>query len=278
MTVEPDWRRDNLAHWDELVGVHLGARGYDLAPLRAGRGCLDPIVEGLLPELAGQRVAHLQCHFGADSLALAQRGADVTGLDFSRAAIAAARDLATALGLADRARFVEADLYDAPRAIPAPHGYDLVFVSWGALCWLPDIAGWARIVAGLLRPGGTLLLAEGHPTAYVFDDLTKRPDGMPGFYMPYFARTPLTMEQEHDYIDPAAKLAHHRTHSWVHPLGDVLGALLGAGLRLDRFEEHDAVTWRMFQCLVRGADRLWRWPDQPWLPLSYSLVATRPAP
>jgi SAM-dependent methyltransferase len=99
----------NRANWDERVAVHMGPRGYDLSALRAGRGRLNALEEAELPELigdlAGLRVIHLQCHFGADTLALAQRGAEVVGVDFSPAAVAAARDLAVDLGLAERARF-----------------------------------------------------------------------------------------------------------------------------------------------------------------------------
>ena len=138
-----DWREANKANWDERTAIHLGpGSSYDLGPLRAGRGRLDAIVEAELGPVAGFRVLHLQCHFGKDTLTLAQRGAAaVAGLDFSASAIAAARRLAEELNLSDRARFVEADLYDAPRAIPEPGGFDLVFVSWGALPWLPDLAG-----------------------------------------------------------------------------------------------------------------------------------------
>ena len=118
MANSDDWREDNRANWDERTAVHLGlGSGYDLASLRAGRGRLDAIVEAELGPVAGLRVLHLQCHFGKDTLTLAQRGAAAVGLDFSAPAIAAARSLADELGLSDRVRFVEADLYDAPAAI-----------------------------------------------------------------------------------------------------------------------------------------------------------------
>jgi hypothetical protein len=52
--------------------------------------------------------------------------------------------------------------------------------------------------------------------------------------------------------------------------------LIAAGLRLDWLREHDRITWQMFTCLVRDETRFYRWPDRPWLPLSYSLRATRP--
>ena len=131
---EPEWHRANRANWDERVGVHIGPRGYDLSDLRAGHGRLNSIEEAELPPVAGKRILHLQCHFGRDSLILAQRGAEVVGLDFSASAINVARRWARELGLADRASFVHADLYDAVRAIPAPHGFDMVFVTWGAIC------------------------------------------------------------------------------------------------------------------------------------------------
>ena len=111
-----DWRALNRANWDERVGIHLGPGGYDLAPLRAGRGRLNPIEEAELGDVAGLEVLHLQCHFGADTLCLAQRGAMVTGLDFSGEAIAAARALATELGLAGRARQNKLVIEDTIRA------------------------------------------------------------------------------------------------------------------------------------------------------------------
>jgi SAM-dependent methyltransferase len=272
---KPEWHRANRANWDERVGVHTGPHGYDLSDLRAGSGRLNGIEETELPPVDGKRVVHLQCHFGADSLKLAQRGAEVVGLDFSAPAIETARGLADELGLAGRARFVHADLYNALQAIPVPHQFDMVFVTWGAICWLPDIAGWAEIVAALLRPGGLLYLAEGHPTAYVFDDATRSPDGMPGLFAPYFSREPVVDKEGQDYVDPDARLVNATIYNWIHPLGDVVTSLITSGMTLDWLHEHDAVPWRMFRILVKDASGLYRWPDRPWLPLAFSLAATR---
>ena len=272
---EAEWKRANRASWDELVGIHLAPGGYDLADLRAGAGRLNAIEEAELGPVAGLRVLHLQCHFGRDSLILAQRGADVTGLDFSPPAIAAARALAAELGLSVTARFVEADLYDAQTAIPEPASFDLVYVTWGAIIWLSDIRRWAKIVASFLKPGGRLYLAEAHPAALVLDDLTPASGGMPGFYTPYFASAPFAYEMTHDYMNEAAALRNTRQYSWIHPLGEVVTGLLDAGLRLDWLHEHDAVAWRMFRCLREDEAGLFRWPDKRWLPLSFSLSATR---
>ena len=272
---EPERRRANRANWDERVGVHLGPRGCDLSDLRAGRGRLNAIEEEELPPVKGKRVLHLQCHVGRDSLTLAQRGAEVVGLDFSAPAIEAARRLANELGLAVRASFVHADLYDAVKVIPPPHGFDLVFVTWGAICWLPDISRWTQIVATMLRPGGELYLADGHPAAYVFDDEAGSPGGMPGWFAPYFSRNPLVNADPGDYVDPGARLTNATTYNWIHPLSDVVTSLIASGMTLNWLHEHDAVPWRMFRILVEDAAGLYRWPDKPWLPLAFSLSATR---
>jgi SAM-dependent methyltransferase len=271
-----DWRAANRANWDERVGVHLRASGYDLEPLRAGHGRLNAIEEAELGSVEGLRVLHLQCHFGRDSLALAQRGAEVVGLDFSAPAIAAARELAAELKLTARARFVEADLYDAITAIPEPHSFDLVFVTWGAITWLPDIRRWAQIVAQFLKPGGRVYLAEGHPAALVFDDAQRLADGLPGYFAPYFQRDPVVTDDPTDYADRTARLRNTRQYNWMHPLGEIVTSLLEAGLSLDWLHEHDAVTWQMFSILIEGSDGLYRWPERPWLPLAFSLSASRP--
>jgi 2-polyprenyl-3-methyl-5-hydroxy-6-metoxy-1,4-benzoquinol methylase len=88
-----DWLETNRRNWDERVKIHLAAASYDLRPLRNGRGRLTPVEEAELGPVNEVRILHLQCHFGRDSLILAQRGAEVTGIDFSSLAIAAARDL-----------------------------------------------------------------------------------------------------------------------------------------------------------------------------------------
>lgn len=184
---DAEWRRLNRANWDERVAVHLGPKGYDLNALGAGRGRLR-IVEDELGPVDGLRVLHLQCHVGTDSWTLAQCGATVVGVDFSPAAVAAATALADELGLADRARFVVSDVYDAPDAVAGVGGFDCVFASSGTICWLPDVCTWAEVVARCLRPGGFFYFAEGHPVALVLDDAAGTSDNWPGLFLPYLAR------------------------------------------------------------------------------------------
>jgi SAM-dependent methyltransferase len=272
---QPDWLSANCASWDERVPLHLKAHSYDLRPLRAGRGNLQPIEEGEIGSVDGLRVLHLQCHFGRDTLTLAQRGAKVVGVDFSGEAITVARRLATELGLDHRARFVHADIYATPDVLLEPAAFDRVFVSWGAINWLPDIVGWAKVVAHFLKPGGALYLAEHHPAIFVFDDETKTPDGMPGWFWPYFSREACITQAPTDYTEGAPRLRNGPIYEWIHPLGAIVTALCQNGLSLKWLHEHDALPWPAFSCLQLGKDGLWRWPDQPWLPMSFSLWAER---
>lgn len=271
-----DWRALNLANWEERVGIHLGPGGYDLSSHRAGAGRLDAIAAAEVGPVVGLRVLHLQCHIGHDSIALAQRGAaEVVGVDFSQAAVAAAGGLANECG-ARSVRFVKSDLYASPEALLGEAGsFDLVFTSWGTICWLPDLAGWAQVIRHFLKPGGALYFADGHPAAMVFDDLGGSADaeGRPAWLLPYFEREPQRFDEPSDYADPGARLVNSRTVQWMHPLANIVGALLGAGLRIKWLHEHPRVTWRMFAGLARDGDGLWGWPKRQWLPLALSMRA-----
>ena len=269
----------NRANWDERVAVHLAPGGHDLTALRAGHGRLDALEERELPELVGpldgKRVLHLQCHFGADSLALAQRGAIVTGVDFSGEAIRTATALAAELGLTDCASFIECNVYDTLDHLPETGCYDLVYVTWGCIGWLPDMTKWAAIIAACLKPGGVLYLADGHPSALVFDDCVTGTQGKPGWFAPYFECEPLELDETQDYSNADATLQNSRVYAWMHGLGEIASALLEQGLEIRALREHDAVAWRMFSVLEKGEDGLFRWPDKPWLPLSFTILARR---
>ncbi|MBV9748960.1 MAG: class I SAM-dependent methyltransferase [Acetobacteraceae bacterium] len=266
---DPDWLRLNRANWDERVPVHRALPGYSRDSLRDGGARLNAIEEAELGPVAGLRVLHLQCHFGRDSLILAGRGAEVTGVDFSPPAIAAAREDAADLGLP--ARFVLADVYSAPEALPEPASFDLVYTTWGTICWHPDLGRWARTIAHFLRPGGRLYFADMHPVGLVLGDDAPGLEGRPGWHVPYFDGADLVFDDPRDYADPEARLANARTIEFLHPLASILDALMQASLRLDWLHEHPRLAWRAFQCLVQDSEGSWTWPDRPWFPLALSL-------
>lgn len=256
-----EWLDANRALWEERVPIQLD----DRSALRAGRGLLGPTEEAELaarfPEgWGGKRVLHLQCHGGADSLVLAQRGAAVIGLDFSMPAIRQARALAAELDLADSTRFVCANLYDARHMLPEPDSFDIVFTSWGTVGWLPDVAEWARIVEWFLRPGGTFYFADAHPAARVLEGEDAAP--LPAFV--------------HPYESGAEPLRNGRSFEWNHGLGSIITALRDTGLTIDALAEHDRLPWRMYPQLVAAGDGTWTWPDRVWLPLALTITAGKP--
>lgn len=263
--------RVNRARWDELVAIHLRSPDYRVAAFKAGEDHLHPIEAAEIGPVAGKRLVHLQCHFGIDTLSLARRGAIVTGLDFSPPAIAAARTLAAETGISSR--FVEGNVYDAPALLG--ERFDVVYVTWGAINWLPDIARWARVVSALLEAGGYLYLLEGHPVAMALDQ--DQPGSPIAPAHDYFQGAgPLVNFAPTSYTADPNRLAHTEMHEWVHPLGAVVSALIAAGLTLEWLHEHDSIAWRMFACLEEEPDHMWRLPaGWPSLPLSYSLRARK---
>ncbi len=66
-------------------------------------------------------------------------------------------------------------------------------------------------------------------------------------------------------------------YEWSHSLGDVVNALLDAGLRLEVLHEFPFASYRALPFMVEGADRRWRLPEhQESVPLIFSIKAFKP--
>lgn len=267
--------RENNALWDEWTAIHAASAFYDLDGFKRGGLRLreDEIAE--IGDVAGRDLLHLQCHFGIDTLSWARLGARVTGADFSGAAIELARSLADELGFPE-ARFVRSDLYDLPAVLEGD--FDVVYTSRGVLGWLPDVRRWARVVAHFLRPGGTFYITEIHPVALAFENEGVAPGELRLAY-PYWEHAePLTFAVRGSYADPAAEVTATAEHGWDHGLGEIVSALIDAGLRIESLREYPFVDWKL-DFLVEGPDGRFRLPhDTPGeLPLFFSIRATKPA-
>ncbi len=262
----------NRRNWDERVPIHRRDRTgfYAVERFLAGEKRLHAIELGEVGDVEGKRLIHLQCHFGLDTLILARHGAIATGLDFSPAAIAEARLLSAKTGLA--AEFVCANVYDARGAVAGD--FDIVYVTWGTICWLPDLAGWARTIADLLAPGGYLYFADAHPNMLILEERDGRLVHEYAIDTP--AERPLVFDEPHTYSGDAIPLAATRTYQWIHSLSRIISALRGTGLSIDFLHEHPDLPWPPFPMCVRGEDGMWRLPDSvPAFPLSISLRARK---
>ncbi|MFD4006367.1 class I SAM-dependent methyltransferase [Brachybacterium paraconglomeratum] len=269
---------DNRTNWDDRAALHV-ASGYGIEELVADPSLISPEVaqdRGRLGDLTGLDIVHLQCHLGTDTVSLSRLGARRTvGVDLSPGSLSRAREIADRAGAG--IEFVEANVYDAREAVTGD--FDLVYTSIGVLCWLPDVAAWARVVASLLRPGGRFLIRDDHPMFMaVGDDVS---DGL-RIEQPYFQRQqPMTWDQEGSYVpvpEGTPRMTHTVSHEWNHSIGEILTALLQAGLVLDSFEEVPYAAWCPWpDLMVREGDRYRLREDPDRLALQYVLTAHRPA-
>lgn len=266
-----DANRDN---WDDRVPLHVEAYGIDAfddpahisAVVRTDAAALAPFFPN---GLAGLDVCHLQCHIGTDTVSLARLGARVTGVDFSRPALDAAEALARRHGI--EATWVETDVLDARKAVSGD--FDLVYTSIGTICWLDDLDRWAAQIAGLLRPGGTFYIRDGHPMLYALDETR----GELVVRYRYFGDGRAQSWDDDTTYAGDGTVAHPRTYEWPHPTSEVVNALLGAGLRLVRMEEGKTLPWAFSPRMVQLGDEDYAWPEEErdLVPCTFTIVAVK---
>jgi len=224
--------RDLWDFWTELHTTISEEHLEATAQVRAGGITLDDIVLSEVGDVAGRSLLHLQCHLGLDTLSWARMGAEATGVDFAEKSVTAAQCLSRELGLA--ATFVCADIYDLSTVLDQQ--CDIVFTSDGVWPWLPDLDGWAEVVAGCLKPGGIFYLRDIHPIRRVLKP--PRPDatGTP-VEIGYVAQPePVRFEERGSYSVPDHDSVH-AAYYWQHGLGETVTALCAAGLRLEFLHE-----------------------------------------
>jgi len=267
MNPQPSYLDVNRELWNTRTGPHLSSDFYDVPAFRAGKSSLNNIELALLGDVKGQHILHLQCHFGQDSLSLARLGAEVTGVDLSDEAIAAARRLSAELQLP--AEFICCDVYELPSHLPDSQ-FDVVYTSYGVLGWLPDLDRWADLVRRYLRPGGRLVLVEFHPVVWMFDNDFSR------LQYSYFNSGPIEETETGTYADTGAPIVN-QSITWNHSLSEVVSSLLGQSLQLTHLGEYDYSPYNCFAHTVANADGSFHiGPLGNKAPLVYSIVATRP--
>jgi SAM-dependent methyltransferase len=191
-------------------------------------------------------------------------------VDNSEVAIDIARRLSADTGL--HAEFVCSDLYDLPEPLE-PDSFDIVFTSYGVLSWLPDLVHWASAIAALLKPRGVFYLVEFHPFLDMLDE-----DTGTRFEFPYFEseRRPLVFHDEVSYADPEADQPSHTLYQWLHPLGDVVSAIAGAGMTIEWLHEFDYSPYSTFPWLHERKPDEYVGTHLPAAPHVFSLRASKP--
>ncbi len=262
--------KENLKHWNEVTPIHEKSKFYDVEGFKSGRCTLMPLEREELGDVSGKSLLHLQCHFGLDTMSWARLGAKVTGVDFSDKAIDLAKSLSKELGI--NANFLCCDIYDLPKILEGE--FDIVFTSYGVLCWLPDIGGWAKIVAHFLKPKGTFYIVEGHPFNNVFENERDTTD-LKVSYSYFHSPQPTRWEPDGSYADRDAKVTNP-SYEWTHGLGDIINALISAGLTIEFLHEFPYSGEEHYPFMEKGEDGWWRLKgNKETIPLMFSLKATK---
>ena len=273
-----EYRAANLANWNDRVPIHWDSDGYKIRNYVDDPEYVSDVTQfdrdrDELRDVSGKTLLHLQCHIGTDTLSWARSGASVTGVDFSESAITAARKLSAESNTPGE--FVVAELYDSPNALPGRQ-FDIVYTGVGALCWLPDIDGWAKVVAHFLKQGGIFYILEAHPMMGAVSD--EHDGDLIVLDWPYFeAAGPQGYEEEESYTGTGTD-SHTQQYNFPHGLGEIINALIKAGLQIEFVHEHKVIPDQVFPFLVRGKDGFYRMPEgrENHLPLMHSIRAHKP--
>jgi len=275
-----DYLATNHENWDQLADLHYNdpKDWYGIEKFLGGWDARCPIDIAEMGDLSGKRVLHSQCHFGLDTLSVARHAESVVGLDFSENAVRNASALAERAGLADKARFVHANVYDAGQHLP-PESFDMIYCSWGVTGWLPDLQGWASTLCGLLKPGGQFYYAEGHPFAWTLDEKDGDQQGPLINAMGYWIDEAIIEEWPESYTGIKIPEGARKAVEFAHTLEDFFTVFLREGMQLQFFHEHEEIPWAMYSRMARRPDlpQVFQMPaGQPRMPMGFSFMWTKP--
>jgi len=261
--MEENYLEENGKHWNERVPIHVDSEFYGMKEFLDGQSSLKEIELGLLENVKGKSILHLQCHFGQDTLSLARIGATVTGVDLSDAAIIKAKELNTQIGT--NVEFICCDVYSLKEHLNKK--FDIVFTSYGTIGWLPDLDKWADIISHFLKPGGEFIFADFHPVVWMFDDHFKE------IKYSYFNVETIITESQGTYTDRNADIKS-KEYGWNHAIDEVLTSLIKSGLTIATFKEFDFPPYNCFQHMIKGEnDRYYIEHLGKKMPMVYAIKA-----
>ncbi|MEM6721412.1 MAG: class I SAM-dependent methyltransferase [Bacteroidota bacterium] len=256
----------NRETWNQKVAIHANSDMYKMDAFKKGETSLMKYESNSLPDVAGKKLLHLQCHFGQDTLSFARMGAKCTGIDLSDEAIKLAKSLNEELKL--DATFHRCNVLDVNDHVTDT--FDIVFTSYGVIGWLPDLSQWAEIIASRLKDSGTFYMVEFHPIVWMFDYLQEPPM----LRYAYNQEEVIYEEYEGTYAEDGKTKMISKEYGWNHGLGDVINALIQAGLTIEFLTEHDASPYNVLPNLVENEEGLYETKDKLY-PLIYEIKATK---
>ena len=181
----------------------------------------------------GKRVAQFCCNNGVELMSLKNLGASAcVGFDISDKAIVAAKERASKFNI--DCQFVQANIYDIPNRYFS--AFDLVYITIGTLCWMPDLSRFFDVVRKTLKLGGKVFIYERHPFAQLFSTDVKN-QGAFRMAGGYFPARPHIGSSGIDYIGMTTYKSS-TTYTFSHTLSDIITGIIDSQLSLSHFKEY----------------------------------------
>ncbi len=234
-----EYFRSNKALWNDKTDVHIASDFYDNPSFLEGRNTLNDIELEYLDDVKDKKILHIQCHFGQDSISLARMGAKVVATDISDRAISEGRRFNKICGT--DVTFIETDTYSINQNVTEQ--FDIVFMSYGVTCWLPDIDKLAEQVYERLLPGGRVIWVEFHPMLFTFDfDTDKISYG-------YYNAHVYEEDVEGTYAQNENQSVRGKEYFWQHSLEELSMPYINRGMRMSAFREFYYSPYNIFNSL-----------------------------
>lgn len=259
-------------NWNERTPIHATSSFYNVDGFKSGDITLTKTEIEEMGSVVGKSLLHLQCHFGMDTMSWSRLGANATGVDISDNAIELARELNDELAL--NTRFIRSNIYDLPDVLDEQ--FDIVYTAIGALCWLPDMAGWAQIVARYLKPGGTFYILDGHPVFHIVEPV-ETTEGNHEFrpLNSYFPNPEGISHPGGGYSYTGSETIASPSHEWQHSMSEIVNALIDSGLQIQFLNEFAVSQYRALPGMSRHKDG-WRLDRHHGsIPFMFSIKATK---
>lgn len=262
------YTRANREAWNEVTPIHREVRKVNLKEKFKEKGfsTLDELISSKLKQIPidGKKVAQLCCNNGRETLSMVNLGAEsAVGFDISDEAIKEARELAEISGL--NCRFIRTDVYDIGEEYFDT--FDLIFITIGALPWLPDLDRFFDIVSKMLKKEGTLLIYEEHPFVYMLateKDGEFDPENPMKLAFSYFREEPWIDNTGIDYIGKTVYRGK-TSYSFSQKLSDVINPIIRSGMKITEFSEYNHNISDTFEHIE----------NQKIMPLSYVLMGRK---
>jgi len=234
-----DYTAANRIAWNEAASrhaTHNNARLFEAFENPDYVTFEGDILETLLKvDVRGKSVIQLCCNNGAETLSLRNMGATrCVGVDAAEEFLAHGRQMIERAGAEDQVELIRSDVYDLPPELDA--SFDIVLTTIGVLGWMPDLEAFFRILQGLLKPGGKLVMEEMHPVLLMYE-----PDadgGASRIQYSYFDDHVWEETTGLDYYG-GEEYESQPNFSFMHRLDSILMAGINSGLTLDSFKELD---------------------------------------